>query len=235
MLEAGADIIDIGGESTRPNAHAIPAPTEIARITPVIQALAEAGAVVCADTRNAATMEAALDAGAKIINDVSGLAHDPAAAGLIATRGCAVIVMHTRGTPRTMDAEARYDDIVEEVLAELLRRRDAALAAGIAARHIALDPGFGFAKLGTQNLTLLRATKRFARLGHPLLIGVSRKRFIGEASGQPEPKKRFPGSIAAALYALTQGAAILRVHDVAETMQAVKIWRELTETPLGSA
>jgi dihydropteroate synthase len=235
MRDAGADIIDVGGESTRPNAPAIPAPTEIARIVPVIQALADAGATVSADTRNAATMAAALDAGARIINDVSGLTHDPAAAGLIAARGCAVVVMHTRGTPRTMDAQARYDDIAEEVLAELLHRRDAALAAGVAPRDIALDPGFGFAKLGAQNLALLRATKRFASLGHPLLIGVSRKRFIGEFSGQPEAKKRFPGSIAAGLYALTQGAAILRVHDVAETVQAIKIWRELTLPPLACA
>ncbi len=235
MREAGADIIDIGGESTRPNAPAVAAPTEIARIAPVIQALAEAGAVVSADTRNAATMQAALDAGARIINDVSGLTHDPAAAGLIAARGCAVIVMHTRGTPRTMDAQARYEDVVEQVLTELLVRRDAALAAGVAAHNIALDPGFGFAKLGAQNLALLRATKRFAGLGHPLLTGVSRKRFIGDFSGQSEPKKRFPGSIAAGLYALSHGASILRVHDVAETVQAIKIWRELTLPPLACA
>jgi dihydropteroate synthase len=235
MLEAGADIIDIGGESTRPNAPAIPAPTEIARIMPVIQALADAGGVVCADTRNAATMAAALDAGAKIINDVSGLTHDPAAAGLIASRNCAVIVMHTRGTPRTMDARANYDDVVAEVLAELVAKRDAAIAAGVAAANIALDPGFGFAKLGAQNLALLRATSRFAGLGHPLLIGVSRKRFIGAFGGEPEPRKRFPGSIAAGLYALAQGAAILRVHDVPETVQALKIWRELTATLVESA
>jgi dihydropteroate synthase len=235
MRDAGADIIDIGGESTRPNAPAVPAATEIARTMPVIRALVDAGAVVCADTRNAATMEAALNAGAKIINDVSGLTHDPAAAGLIAARNCAVVVMHSRGTPRTMDAQARYDDVVEEVLAELWARRDAAVAAGVAAHNMALDPGFGFAKLGAQNLALLRATRRFAALGHPLLIGVSRKRFIGDFGGEKEPTKRFPGSIAAGLYALMQGAAILRVHDVAETVQAIKIWRELTLPPLACA
>jgi dihydropteroate synthase len=202
---------------------------------PVIRALADAGATVSADTRNAATMAAALDAGAKIINDVSGLTHDPAAAGLIAARGCAVVVMHTRGTPRTMDAQANYDDVVEEVLAELLAKRDAAIAAGVGARNIALDPGFGFAKLGAQNLALLRATSRFAGLGHPLLIGVSRKRFIGTFGGEPEPRNRFPGSIAAGLYALSQGAAILRVHDVSQTVQAIKIWRELTLPPLACA
>ena len=131
MLEAGADIIDIGGESTRPNAAAVPVLEEISRVTPVIRALAATGAVVCADTRNAATMAAALDAGARIINDVSGLSHDPAAAQLIAARSCPVVIMHTRGSPRTMDAEARYDDAAGEVLAELLSRRDAAVAAGI--------------------------------------------------------------------------------------------------------
>jgi dihydropteroate synthase len=235
MLQAGADIVDVGGESTRPNAAVVSAAEEISRIIPVIRALAATGAVISADTRNAATMAAALDAGAKIINDVSGLSHDPAAAPLIAARACPVIVMHMRGTPRTMDAQARYDDVVAEVLAELLVRRDAGVKAGIKADTIALDPGFGFAKLGAQNLSLLRATRRFAELGHPLLVGVSRKRFIGTLGGEPEPKKRFPGSISAGLYALSQGANILRVHDVAETVQALNIWRELTRTPVESA
>ncbi len=235
MLEAGADIIDIGGESTRPQAVTVSVEEEIARITPVIRRLAAAGAVISADTRNAATMAAALDAGASIINDVSGLSHDPAAPALVASRGCPVILMHMRGTPETMDAEALYDDVVAEVLSELLGRRDAALAAGIKSENIALDPGFGFAKRGDQNLDLLRATGRFAGLGHPLLIGVSRKRFIGTLGDEPEPKKRLPGSIAAGLYAVAQGANILRVHDVAQTIQALKIWRELTKTPVESA
>ncbi len=235
MLEAGADIIDVGGESTRPNAAPIAVDQEISRIEPVIRALAAAGAVVSADTRNAATMAAALDAGGKIINDVSGLTHDPAAAHLIASRCCPIILMHMRGSPRTMDAQAQYNDVGAEVLAELLARLDAALAAGIKSENIALDPGFGFAKLGAQNLALLQATRQFANLGHPLLIGVSRKRFIGTFSGEPEPKKRLPGSIAAGLYAVSQGANILRVHDVAETVQALKIWQELTRTPVKSA
>jgi dihydropteroate synthase len=235
MLQSGADIVDVGGESTRPNAAVVPAAEEIARIVSVIRALAATGAVISADTRNAATMAAALDAGAKIINDVSGLSHDPAAAPLIAARACPVILMHMRGTPRTMDAQASYDDVVAEVLAELQARRDAAAQAGIKAHNIALDPGFGFAKLGAQNLSLLRATRRFAALGQPLLIGVSRKRFIGTFGGAPEPEKRFPGSISAGLYALSQGANILRVHDVAETVQALKIWRELTDPPVESA
>ena len=153
------------------------------------------------DTRNAATMAAALDAGARIINDVSGLKHDPAARALVAERGCPVILMHMRGSPMTMNCQAQYTDVAEDVLAELTATRDAALAAGIAAANIALDPGFGFAKLGAQNLTLLRATARFAALGHPLLIALSRKKFIGEFGAEPDPDKRFPGSIAAGLYA----------------------------------
>ncbi|MDD2795142.1 dihydropteroate synthase [Acidocella sp.] len=227
MREAGADIIDIGGESTRPGAAPVSTAQEIERILPAITALAAQGAVISVDTRNAATMAAALNAGARIINDVSGLTHDPAAPALAAKRGCPVVLMHTRGTPATMNAQAHYTDIATEVLAELTQRRDAALAAGIAPEAIALDPGLGFAKHGAQNLTLLQATARFAALGHPLLIGLSRKKFIGEFGGEPNPAKRGPGSIAAGLYAVAQGAHILRVHDVPETVQALRIWQRL--------
>lgn len=232
MLAAGADILDIGGESTRPGAATVPPDEEIRRIVPVIRALA--GAVISVDTRNAATMAAALDAGATIVNDVSGLRHDPAAASLVAARGSPVILMHMRGTPATMNAQAHYDNVVDDVLAELSALRDAAIAAGIVAENIALDPGFGFAKLGAQNLALLRATARFAALGHPLVVGVSRKRFIGEFSGEPVAKNRLPGSLAASLYALGQGAAIVRVHDVAATVQAVRIWRLLITSENGT-
>ena len=172
-------------------------------------------------------MAAALEAGATIINDISGLTHDPGAAGLVAARGCRVILMHMRGTPATMNAHANYLDVVAEVIAELADRRNGALAAGIAAHNIALDPGIGFAKLGAQNVALLRATSRFAALGHPLVIGVSRKRFIGEIGGEPVAARRFPGSFAAGLYAARQGASILRVHDVAETVQALRVWHIL--------
>jgi dihydropteroate synthase len=228
MLVAGADIIDVGGESTRPDAAVVSPFEEISRIAPVIKALAKAGGAISADTRNALTMAAALDAGARIINDVSGLLHDPAAASLLAARGCAVVLMHTRGTPATMNALAQYDDVVLEVLAELASRRDAALAAGVKSENIALDPGFGFAKTAAQNLALLLGTSRFAALGNPLLVGVSRKRFIGTFGGEPAPERRGPASIAAGLYALSQGAHILRVHDVAETVQAVRFWHSLT-------
>lgn len=227
MLNEGADILDIGGESTRPGSTIIEPALEIERILAVIRAMVAAGAVVSADTRNAATMKAALDAGARIINDVSGLTHDPAAAPLLAANGCPVILMHMRGTPQTMSRHAHYHDLVAEILAELTARRDAARAAGIAGAAIALDPGFGFAKRGAQNIDLLRGLPRLHALGHPVLVGVSRKRFLGDITGEPDPARRDPASIAAALFAARHGAAILRVHDVAGTIQALRVARAL--------
>jgi dihydropteroate synthase len=227
MLHAGAAIIDIGGESTRPGAVPVSITDEIARIQPVIAALAAEGAVISADTRNAATMAAALDAGARIINDISGLKHDSASARLLAARGCSVILMHMRGSPATMNCLAHYGDLVADVITELSATRDAALVAGIGAESIALDPGLGFAKRGPQNIKLLNATRQLAALGHPLLIGLSRKKFIGEAGGEPDTSKRMPASIAAGLYAIAQGAHILRVHDVPETVQALRVWNRL--------
>ncbi len=229
MRAAGAAIIDVGGESTRPGAAVVPPDIEIARIVPVIGGLARDGVTVSVDTRNAATMRAALDAGARIVNDVSGLRHDPAAAPLVAAAACPVILMHMRGTPATMSAQALYDDVVADVLAELAATRDAALAAGIAPAAIALDPGFGFAKRGAQNVALLRALPSFRALGHPVLAGVSRKRFIGELAGEPDPARRDPGSIAAALFAAGRGAAIIRVHDVPGTVQALRVWQALAD------
>ena len=229
MRAAGAAIIDVGGESTRPGAAVVPPDIEIARIVPVIGGLARDGATVSVDTRNAATMRAALDAGARIVNDVSGLRHDPEAAGLVAAAACPVILMHMRGTPATMSAQAVYNDVVADVLAELAATRDAALAAGIAPAAIAIDPGFGFAKRGAQNVALLRALPSFRALGHPVLAGVSRKRFIGELAGEPDPARRDPGSIAAALFAAGRGAAIIRVHDVPGTVQALRVWQALAD------
>lgn len=227
MMAEGADILDIGGESTRPGAAPVPPLLEQARILPVIRALAAEGAVISADTRNAATMAASLDAGARIINDISALRHDPAALPLVAARGCPVVLMHMRGTPDTMNDHAVYGDVTEEVLAELLAARDAALAAGVPARAIALDPGLGFAKRGAQNAEILRATARFAAIGHPLLIALSRKRFLGEMSGEAEAMRRDPESLAAGLFAVELGAHILRVHDVAGTARALRVWQNL--------
>lgn len=235
LVASGADILDIGGESTRPNASPVAPEDEIARIVPVIRSLASEGAIISADTRNAVTMAAALAAGAQIINDISGLKHDAQAAKILADAACPVILMHMRGSPMTMTCQAHYADLVEDVLAELISVRDAAIAAGIAPTAIALDPGFGFAKIGVQNITLLRATARFAALGHPLLIGLSRKGFLGQLAGEADPIRRLPASLAAGLYALAQGANILRVHDVAATVQAIKVWRALTSTTPGSA
>jgi dihydropteroate synthase len=227
MLEAGADILDIGGESTRPGAEPVAPDAERARILPVIRALAEAGAVISVDTRNASTMAAALAAGARIVNDVSALTHDRDAARVVAEHGAPVVLMHMRGTPATMQDLADYEDIGAEVAAELSCRIAAAEAAGIARAAIAVDPGIGFAKTGPQNIALLRNLDALAALGFPLVVGVSRKGFIGTLSNEPVAGRRLGGSIAGALFALTQGARILRVHDVAETVQAVRVWEAL--------
>jgi dihydropteroate synthase len=230
MAEAGADIVDIGGESTRPGATPVPPDVEIARVVPVIRALADQGVRISIDTRNATTMEAALDAGAAIVNDVSGLAFDSKATNVVSERRCPVILMHMRGTPQTMVSLARYTDVVKEVARELTDRAAAAVAASIAPGQIALDPGIGFAKTAEQSVELLRRLDAFVALGYPIVIGVSRKSFIGRLSGEPDAGRRLGGSLAAALHALAHGAAILRVHDVPETVQAVRVWRELSAT-----
>jgi dihydropteroate synthase len=228
MLAAGAAIVDVGGESTRPGSPPTPPDIEQARILPVIRALAEAGACVSVDTRNAATMQAALAAGARIVNDISGLAFDPDSPAVLARAGCAVVLMHMRGTPATMNGLAAYDDVAADVALELAGRMRAAIAAGIRPERIALDPGIGFAKTGQQNLALLRGLPALLRLGRPLLVGVSRKRFVGTVTGVVAPRDRLAGSLAAGLFAIGQGAAILRVHDVAETVQAMAMWQALS-------
>ncbi len=228
MADAGADIVDVGGESTRPHSQPTPPDEEQARILPVIRALAANGVRVSVDTRHAATMAAALDAGALIVNDTSALTHDPAAAPLVAARRCPVVLMHMRGTPADMHTHASYTDIAAEVARELGERIDAAVAAGIAREQIAIDPGIGFAKHAGHSIELLHRLPELAVLGRPILIGVSRKSFIGRLSGEPVAERRLAGSLAAALFALARGAAILRVHDVAETIQAIKVWCALS-------
>jgi dihydropteroate synthase len=229
MLAEGADILDIGGESTRPGAAPVTPEEEKARIQPVVRALAAEGAVISLDTRNALTMAAGLEAGARIINDISALTYDPAALPLVAALACPVVLMHMRGTPATMNDCAIYHDIAREVTTELTQARDSALAAGVKPGNICLDPGLGFAKLGAQNEALLRATGQLAALGHPLLVALSRKRFLGEISGETEAARRDPESLAAGLYAVAHGAHILRVHDVAGTKRALRVWQRLTE------
>jgi dihydropteroate synthase len=227
MRDDGADIVDVGGESARPGAGPTPPETERARILPVIQALAERGVTVSVDTKHAETMAAALHAGAGIINDISALTFDPAAAGLVAARGCPVVLMHMRGTPASMMGLANYTDISAEVAQELGACVAAAERAGIRRENIVIDPGFGFAKHAPHSLALLRDLPRLTALGLPILVGVSRKGFIGSTSGEPDPARRFAGSIAAGLFALAQGAAILRVHDVRQTVQAIRVWNAL--------
>ena len=227
MVADGAAILDIGGESTRPGASPLDPAEEQARILPVIAGLRDAGAVISVDTRNAGTMAAALDAGASIVNDVSALAHDPASAALVAERGCPVVLMHMRGTPATMDGLAQYGDVCAEVVRELLARVAAAERAGVRRSAMALDPGFGFAKDAAHNVTLLRGLGQVAAAGLPVVAGVSRKRFIGALAGAGGLAARDAGSLAAGLFALGQGARVLRVHDVAGTVRAMRVWQAL--------
>ncbi len=227
MLEAGADILDIGGESTRPGAEPIDPIEEQRRILPAVTTLARAGAHVSVDTRHAATMRAVLDAGATMINDISALHHDAASAPLLARHTCRVVLMHMRGTPQTMAHHTEYADLLGDIRDDLARSVAHAEAAGIDRARITLDPGLGFAKTAAQNMALLRGLPELAKLGLPLLVGASRKSFIGVYGGEARPAQRGPGSIAAALFAASKGAAILRVHDVAETRQALNVWLAL--------
>jgi dihydropteroate synthase len=225
MLQAGADILDIGGESTRPGAVPVSSDEEIARVIPVVRELAKA-APVSIDTRHAATMQAALEAGAEIINDVTALRHDPAAVDFLARNKAPIVLMHMPGTdPRSMQAQADYADVVLEV-ARFLRDRVATLEAlGIARARIAIDPGIGFGKTMAHNLALIEALPILAQIGCPIMLGASRKRFIGTLSGVEQAEARLAGSLAVALAGAARGAAILRVHDVAETIQALAVWQ----------
>jgi dihydropteroate synthase len=219
LLEEGADIIDIGGESTRPGAAAVPAEVEAERVVPVIAALARRAprALLSVDTAKPAVARAALEAGAAIVNDVSGAA-DPGMLPLVAAAGAAVVLMHRRGTPATMQLDTAYDDVVADVRAYLEGRAAAARAAGVAGEHILLDPGIGFGKDAAGNLRLLRALPALARLGHAVVVGASRKSFIGALSGAPAGD-RLAGSLAVLADAAALPRLVVRVHDVAATVQ----------------
>jgi dihydropteroate synthase len=227
LLMAGADIIDVGGESTRPGADELSPREEIQRVEPVVRALVQSGAVVSIDTRHKAVMEAALDAGARIVNDVSALTHDAESAALIARRGASVVLMHMRGEPRTMQREPVYYSPLIEVLEFLKVRIEACIAAGIPSERIAIDPGIGFGKLMPHNLELLSRIASFHGLGCSIVLGVSRKSTIAQLSRGEPPGTRLPGSLAAALAGVQQGVQVLRVHDVAETRQALAVWRAI--------
>jgi dihydropteroate synthase len=229
LAAAGADIIDVGGESTRPGAAPVDPQEEKRRVLPVVRALARDGLTVSIDTRHAQVMEAALDEGAAIINDVTGLAGDPRSLAVAADRRAPVVLMHMRGEPRTMQEQARYENLLLDINDELASRVARCLAAGIVAENICIDPGIGFAKTMEQNLPVIAHLALLHGIGLPILAGVSRKGFIGRLSGVTEPKERGPGSIAAGLACLDKGVQLLRVHDVAATAQAVAVWRGLVE------
>ena len=229
LAEAGADILDVGGELTRPGADPVPLAEEIERVVPVIAALRAEGFAlpISIDTRNAAVARAAFDAGADLLNDVSALTHDRESLGLAAAAGRPVCLMHAQGDPKTMQQAPAYDDVLLDVADWLEVRVAAAEAAGIDRARILVDPGIGFGKTVEHNLALVRGLAILHGLGCAILFGASRKRFIGTIGGAPDPAERLPGSIAVALEALRQGAQVIRVHDVKETRQALALWMAL--------
>src|SRR6478735_2996105 len=232
MAAEGAAIIDIGGESTRPGARSIWEGDEIERVAPVIRQLAAGGTAVSCDTRKADVMTAAVEAGAHMINDVSALTYDARSAEVAASLKVPVVLMHHKGAPEVMQDDPRYDDVLVEVYLWLEERISAALDAGVARENILVDPGFGFGKNVGHNLELMNGLALFHSLGCPLVVGASRKRTIGALSNEAPTDRRIGGSIAFALKAVDQGAQILRVHDVFETVQALKIWRGMRDQAL---
>lgn len=227
LMAAGAEIIDIGGESTRPGAAEVSVAEEIQRTAPVIRALRDGGLdlAISIDTRKAAVARAALKAGASWVNDVTALQFDPDMAAVVAETGAPVILMHSIATPATMQDDPRYDDVLLDVYDALALRVAEAEAAGIKRHNIAIDPGIGFGKTLTHNLALLQRLSLFHNLGLPVLLGASRKRFIGTIGAEAEAARRMPGSLAVALWGVAQGVQMIRVHDVAETRQALSLWQ----------
>lgn len=232
MVEAGAAIIDVGGESTRPGAPAVWEGDELKRVIPAIESLAAMGAAVSVDTRRVGVMEAALAAGAHVINDVSALRHDPRALEFAAGSDVPVVLMHAPGEGDDLHDCADYTNPALDVFDWLKARRDAAIAAGIARERIVLDPGVGFGKTLSHNLAVLNALPLYHALGQPLLLGASRKRFIGALSKEAPVHQRLGGSVAVATHGMNAGVQLLRVHDVAETVQARNVWRGLRDAAL---
>lgn len=230
FLSEGADILDIGGESTRPGASPVSADEEASRVLPVIEGLIAHGcdAPISVDTRNAAVARQAIQAGARLFNDVSALTHDPASLN-IATEAPAICLMHAQGDPQTMQQNPEYDDVLLDVYDFLEYRISACEMVGVGPERIIVDPGIGFGKTLAHNMALLRGLSVFQALGCPVMLGVSRKGTIGHLSGEPDAAKRAPGSIAAGLAGLESGAQILRVHDVAGTVQAVRVWSAIKQ------
>ncbi len=233
QMEEGAAILDIGGESTRPGSEPVGLDEEIRRIEPVMRGLAGEGALISADTRKAEVMAAALDAGAAIVNDVSALTFDPRALDMVAARAAPVVLMHAQGDPLIMQAAPVYDHVSLDVYDYLEGRIEVCLEHGVVRENICVDPGIGFGKTLEHNLTLLRDLPLFLGLGCPVMLGASRKSLIARIAGEADPKKRLPGSLALALAGLRAGVQVLRVHDVAETRQAVEVWQAVEGTGRG--
>ncbi|MEJ6397854.1 dihydropteroate synthase [Yoonia sp. 208BN28-4] len=231
-MAADVDILDIGGESTRPGAAEVTGSEEIRRTAPVIRAIRDAGITtpISIDTRKAAVAQAALDAGADMVNDVTALRFDRDMASVVAGAGVPVCLMHSVGTPETMQSQANYDDVLCDVYDHLAERIDAATSAGIARDSIIVDPGIGFGKTLQHNVTLLRGLAVYHSLGLPILLGASRKRFIGTLSGEDDAAQRVGGSLAVALHGAAQGVQILRVHDTKQTRQALDLQLALSGT-----
>lgn len=234
LAEEGADVLDVGGESTRPGAEDVPLEEELRRVIPVIERLARETALpISVDTSKPEVMRAAVDAGAGMINDVYALRRE-GALDIAAACGVPVVLMHIKGEPRTMQEAPQYEDVVAEVHRFLAERIFAAEMAGIPKKRIVIDPGFGFGKTREHNLALLAQLARFGELGVPVLAGLSRKRTIGELTGRTTPAERVHGSVAAALIAAQRGARLLRVHDVAATVDALKVWDAVAALPTGA-
>jgi dihydropteroate synthase len=227
----GADIVDVGGESTRPGAAAIAVEEELRRVIPVVEALARAGVLVSIDTRNGAVMRAAVAAGAGMINDISALRHDPESLAAAGGSGVPVVLMHSQGEPATMQVQPSYDMAPLDVFDHLAARVQAWIDAGFERSRLLIDPGIGFGKTAEHNLEILSQLGLYLSMGLPILLGVSRKSFIGRIAGGAPPIERLPGSLAAGLWGLAAGAAVLRVHDVAATQQALAVWHALEHQP----
>lgn len=234
LAHQGAAIVDVGGESTRPGADRVPVEEEIGRVLPVVRALAADGIRVSVDTMRASTAAAAIEAGATVVNDVSGGRADGDLLAVVAGAGVDYVIMHWRAHSRTMQDEIHYDDVLADVVAELTASRDAALAAGIDGERIILDPGIGFSKTGEHNWALLAGLDRFRALGHRVLVGVSRKRFLGDALGGRPPQGRDAATAAVTTWCALQGVWGVRTHEVPAQLDAIAVAQRLRAAPQGS-
>ncbi|MFC1707870.1 dihydropteroate synthase [Planctomycetota bacterium] len=230
LREEGADLVDVGGESTRPGAERVPLAEELRRTLPVVQALAERDILVSIDTSKPEVARRALEAGAAVVNDISGL-REPAMCEVVTSRRAGVVIMHMQGDPQTMQQKPQYENVVLDVTSYLAERASAAARAGIPKEAIALDPGIGFGKTLEHNLALIRGVNAIAGLGYPVLVGLSRKSFLGALTGGKEPRERVAAGLAALAVAVERGARVVRTHDVAETADALKVRAALVDTP----